>query len=244
MPALTSSTSVVAYDDARALPDNVLSALTAHPRESNVILSGIEKSRSRPESLKGKEHWIACTTDGTVEFVLSCAEGAIGAYPLFIYSTKPSSELDEEFLLHRLTLLARKLVDTVGVARVFSVFALEKVTEVFQHLWSQMTGVAAVPTPYYAATFTHCDQNSYIERAPTLCPSINYDLRPATEADIPVVAEQCYEFALTSVSTFPCSRSETLAKYIMIGTLRALSGRRAERGNPACQEQASVGPRD
>lgn len=204
MPALTSSTSVVVYDDAHALPENVLSALTAHPRESNVILSGVEKSRSRPEPLKGKEYWIACTTDGTVEFVLSCAEGAIGAYPVFIYSTKPSSELDEEFLLHRLRLLTRKLFDTVGITRVFSVFALQKVTEVFQYLWSQMTGVEAVPTPYYAATFTHCDKSSYIERAPTLCPSLKYDLRPATEADIPAVADQCYGFAETSVSCFAC----------------------------------------
>ncbi|KAF7972198.1 hypothetical protein HWV62_18680 [Athelia sp. TMB] len=197
MPALlsTSATSVVAYDDARALPEGALAALAAHPRESNVVLSGVEKALARTDAPKRKEHWIVCTTDDAVEFVLSCTEGVIGSYPVFIYSTQPSSDLRDDFLHHRLTLLAQKLVNTVGVARVFSVFALERVTQVFQHLWSQLTGIAADPTPYYAATFTHCDKSSFVEHAPILCPSYKFDLRPAVETDIPAVADLCYGFA-------------------------------------------------
>jgi ribosomal protein S18 acetylase RimI-like enzyme len=68
----------------------------------------------------------------------------------------------------------------------------------FTDLWVDHTGVPFVPDPYYAATFTFCTKDTFIDRAMTIHPSLKYDLRPAIESDVENIADLCCGFASVS----------------------------------------------
>lgn len=95
MPGLTSTStvSVAAYDDVCTIPKPVIEVLNNHAREANVILAQVEKALARPEPSKHKEYWIVCSTKSlpteTIDFVLSCAEGAMGSYPSSYFPLDP-----------------------------------------------------------------------------------------------------------------------------------------------------------
>jgi len=207
MPALTYTSRLFTstYVSAHELPQQLWDTLRAHPRRSNVILSHAEKALTQAVGAKHptrNECWITCSTSDssseTIDFVLSCVENSMGPYPIFIFSTRHFSQLDEEYLLPRISLLTRALYDAVSVPRVFSVFAPNPVAEMFADLWVDLTGVPFVPQPYYAATFTVCTRRTHIDRSMSVHPSLKYDIRPAVESDIDNVAELCYGFALGS----------------------------------------------
>jgi hypothetical protein len=210
MPGLTSRSSTCTYTSVDALPQKVWDALRADAGRSNVILSHAEKALTKAagEELPARnECWITCSTfdpssSETIDFILSCTDNPMGSYPIFIYSTRHSSQLDEDFLHPRLLLIVRALHSAVSISRVFSVFAPDPVTEMFTDLWGDLTGVSFVSEPYYAATFSICTKRTHIDRSMTIHPSFKYDIRPAVESDIPDVAELCYGFALVSVSHF------------------------------------------
>lgn len=207
MPVRTTPRIVVStYSSVQALPRKAWDTLHADPRRSNVILSHAEKALAKPVGDRPpaqKECWITCSTFDsptaeTIDFIISCTNNSIDSYPIFIYSTRHSSQLDEEFLHPRLSLLIEELHSAVGVSRVFSVFAPDPVTQMFTDLWGDLTGVDFVREPYYHATFSICTRGTHIDRSMTIHPSLRYDIRPAVESDIPNVAELCLGFALGS----------------------------------------------
>jgi len=206
MPGRTSRFSILTYNSVHAFPQKFLDTLRSHPRRSNVILSHVEKALAKEvgeELPMRNELWMTCSTfdsssTETIDLILSCTNNAMGSYPIFIFSTRHASQLDEDYLLPRLLPLVRELRSAVDVSRVFSVFAPEPVTEMFTDLWTELTGVRFVREPYYAATFTVCTKDTHIDRATTVHPSLKYNIRPEVESDIQNVAELCYGFALGS----------------------------------------------
>lgn len=216
MPVATSRFSTSISNSAQEIPQLVWDVLRTHPRAANVILPHAEKALAM--ELRGElpvrgECWISCSTFEsaveTVDFVLSCTEGAVGSYPIFIVPTRPSSQLDESYLLPRLSLLVRALHSAVNVSRVYSIFAPDPVAKMFADLWVDHTGVTVEDTPYYAAMFTFCTEASYMHRPMAIHPSLKYEVRSAVESDIPNVADLCYGFALGS-APFILTREESV----------------------------------
>jgi hypothetical protein len=206
MPARTTPRIVTCtYSSIHALPRKAWDALHADPRRSNVILSHAEKALASDMPPAQKEFWITCSTfdsptTETIDFIISCTNNSIGSYPIFIYPTRHSSQLDEEFLHPRLLSLIEPLRSAAGISRVFSVFAPDPVAQMFTDLWGDLTGVDYVRKPYYHAMFSICTRDTHIDRTMTIHPSLKYDIRPAVESDIANVAELCFGFALGSVS--------------------------------------------
>jgi len=216
MPVPTSNFSVSVYDSPQQFPRLVWDTLKAHPRAANVILPHAEEALST--KLEG-ECWIICSSfespSESIDFVLSCTEGPMGSYPIFIMSTRPSSQLDEKYLLPRLSLLVRALHSTVSISRVYSLFAPHPVAAMFTDLWVDHTGVPFVPDPYYAATFTFCTKDTFNDQAITILPSLKYDTRPAIESDIQDIADLCYGFASVS-EPFVLTREESFREATLL----------------------------
>jgi hypothetical protein len=195
------------FKSASSIPNDVLEALASKSRDSNVILPCLLDSLAKEKSGQIPAHdqvWITCTSydrQPTVDLVLSCTEGPMGSYPIFIVSLRPFASLTHQYLLPRLIALASALHDTVPVNRVYSVFAPEPITMLFVSLWTELTGVGSYARePYYAAKLSYCTKSSFSNRQTTIHPDLVYDLRPADDDDIMDVAELCHNFAAVSVS--------------------------------------------
>ncbi|KAH7927274.1 hypothetical protein BV22DRAFT_1103798 [Leucogyrophana mollusca] len=202
MPARTyTSSSVQIYYSPSAIPPQVWETLRQHADTANIILPHAEKALNleRSGQVSARQVWITyAPPDHPVEFVLSCTEGPLGTYPVFIFTSIAFAELDEDYLEHPLHLLARALHDVVDIERVFSVFAVRPVTTVFVKIWSELTGVAPYEEPYYDAIFSYCTKKTLVNRTTTIHPELIFELCPATPGDTEAVAELCRKFAATS----------------------------------------------
>ncbi|KAH7916418.1 hypothetical protein BJ138DRAFT_1108783 [Hygrophoropsis aurantiaca] len=203
MPARTyTSSSVQTYYSALAIPAHVWETMKLYPSTSNIILPYAEKALRAEASgtaLSGRNLWITYARPGQqVEFVLSCTEGALGTYPIFIFTSIPITQIEEAYLEHPIYLLAKTLLDVVGLERVFSVFAVEPVTLKFAAVWSELTGINTYAEPYYDATFSYCTKKSFVNRTTTIHPDLIFELCLATPDDTEAVARLCRNFAATS----------------------------------------------
>ncbi|GJE99638.1 hypothetical protein PsYK624_159090 [Phanerochaete sordida] len=205
MPSVGADFSIDVYTSSSDLPSLVWDTFRRHPCDSNIIFPHAEQSREqerRGEPSSGI--WITCTTSErfdapTVDFVLSCTEGSLGRYPVFIFTTLSSAEHDREPARRRLRALARALAQNVRPERVFSVFAPEQITRTFATLWTGEVGVGLDLDPaYYAAKFTQCTAQSFRPRSHSVLPGVSYDLRLARDDDAVRCAELCYGFAQES----------------------------------------------
>lgn len=205
MPSRTDSvvTRVHAYDSASALPAEVMNALFANPRNTNVVLPHVLKSREREQlgqSTPDGQCWITCTTykpRPNVEFVLACTESDMGKYPIFIVTTLPLSSLSPAFLEPRIALMIEHLLAFVNVERVYSVFAPDAITAAFVDEWTSRTGVEPLDEAYYAAKLTFCTSMP-LARSMTKHTEFDYELRPAVWDDLGAVAELCEKFSQES----------------------------------------------
>jgi len=247
MPGLTTFRYITStYTSVHSLPRQLWNILRADPRRSNVILSHAEKALTRAqgdEPSTRKECWITCSssdasTPEAIDLILSCTDNAMDSYPIFIFSTRHSSQLDEEFLLPRLSLLVKALHAAVSVTRVFSVFAPDPVATMFTALWVDLTGVRFIHEPYYAATFTVCTKRSHIDRSMTIHPLLKYDIRPAVESDIVDVADLCYGFALLS-APFILSREGSVKEATLLVQNKQVWVHQIQRGDET-PELASI----
>ncbi|KII94067.1 hypothetical protein PLICRDRAFT_171744 [Plicaturopsis crispa FD-325 SS-3] len=195
-PKYTSTVFYAAAD----LPSPVWSAFRASPEPANVMFPfALKALAAEREGRTMEQVWIVCSTDGDIDFVLSCYEGPLGAYPVFIFAPHSAEGLEINYMLPRIWNLVRQLHLTVSEHRVFSVFAPERVANIFAGLWTEVTGIYPYPEPYYAAKLTYCTLRTLPpQRQPSQFDAFEYDLRLATEADIPQVAQLCLEFASTS----------------------------------------------
>ncbi|KAG6868868.1 hypothetical protein C0993_008616 [Termitomyces sp. T159_Od127] len=119
----------------------------------------------------------------------------MGDYPIFIYSARPSSALDIEFVTPRMELMTEILSGRINVKRVFSVFSLTMVSEVFVHIWSEKTCIVFYKEPYYDAKLTYCTRQSFRPRQYTMLHGLSYDLRLGVPSDVFDIAKLCHGFA-------------------------------------------------
>ncbi|KAJ6631425.1 hypothetical protein B0H10DRAFT_2159751 [Mycena sp. CBHHK59/15] len=201
MPSTTMEPYTTTYRSASSLPVEVWDALKSNHQNSNVILPIALKSLAREKNMEtaGRDQcWIAVRSYDTIDFVVSCTNGDIGAYPIFIFTTHPIHSLTSEFLLPRLIRLAEALRAVVPINRVYSVFAPDAVARMFVEIWCSLTGVQGYQEPYYAAKLTYCNKRSFVNRQMTTFPGLVYELRPAVESDLKSVASLCHQFAAES----------------------------------------------
>lgn len=232
MPSVGPNFSIDEYRSATHLPDLVWDTFRAHPCDANIMYPHAEKSKERErmgESTTGL--WITCTTSQTfatpiLDFVLSCTEGPLGSYPIFLFTTIPKSEQNSDYSFRRIRCLAQRLARIVPPERVFSVFAPDQVTRTFASAWTEETGVRIDSDPiYYAAKISYCTRRSLRHKGYTLLSGVDYDLRLARDEDLAACAELCRGFAEESVSVLEMSRDISLIAG-STGTLRSLFGER------------------
>ncbi|KAG8947888.1 hypothetical protein FRC04_010246 [Tulasnella sp. 424] len=201
---------VVRYDSPTTLLDKISGALYGREKECNIMLPLIEKLQTRPSFSTSPfcvtpsapvvdDFWLVVQTNtGEVEFVLSCTNGPLGGYPIFIWCGRPVSTMSREFIHQRMALVTQHLLKSLpSPKRVFSVFAPTQVTRAFASEWSILTGFEINQEPYYHATFSSVTAHTLLPAAPSKFELPQYSLRRATAADEAGVADLCYTFALT-----------------------------------------------
>ncbi|KAF7799292.1 hypothetical protein EIP86_010524 [Pleurotus ostreatoroseus] len=207
MPSFEGRFSINVYKNASALPEYVWTVFESHPRASNVMYPHALHCRHQEQhGIATNATYIVCTTtnlltasDPSVDFVLSCTDGSLGKYPVFIFTPLPPADLHTNYTKQRLYALACELQAAQPSNRVFSVFAPEAVTLQFCSIWSTITGIPLDPEPeYYAAKITYCTNRSFRPRQRTLFPDVEYTLRLAQDDDVMRAAELCYGFAKES----------------------------------------------
>lgn len=203
VPSHLSQPVISIFSRASDFPEEVWGALESNGNDANVILPQAYKALAVETSgqLVGNYLWIACSSNGIVDFVLSCTPGEMGEYPVFICATLPFDRLTDAYLHPRIELLAKRLkAELPSLRRVYSVYAPDPVSKLFAEEWTRITGIAHYSKPYYAAKITFCTRRSFVNRQTSVHPSLTYDLRPAVDSDIPAIAPLCHGFASESVS--------------------------------------------
>ena len=226
MPSVGPHHTIDVYTSASSLPSSVWETFRTNPCDSNIMFPHAEKCREQERDGNAQNSlWMTCTTSeafatSTIDFVLSCTEGPLGAYPVFIFTTLPIHLHNSDYSYHRLRSLVQHLSRKVPSDRVFSIFAPECITRAFASLWTRQTGIALDTEPeYYAAKISYCTRESFRPRRKSLLPGVEYGLRLATEADIPRCAELCYGFAKESVRLDPANTKCLSIKRHPTGTI-------------------------
>ena len=173
-------------------------ALESVPVHASVILPTFNKcleldkiGQSPPGHL-----WIAIySRPGTVALVLSCTDGYMGAYPIFIVNTNPIDDIDFASCIQ---LSALTLQRHVPVERVYSVFGPIEITQLFSRMWTKLTGVQAEEHPYYDAKISCLRRRGNLQQSVT-SESSTFEVGLATQADVSSIAKSCRDFASDSV---------------------------------------------
>ena len=192
---------------AKDLPNSVWESFSFHPRGANIMHSHAKKSRLSEEAgnpPKVGQCWVVCSRklgngDPSVDFVLSCTEGPLGNYPIFIFTTIPHNQLNSGATASGISALVDALSPLVAITRVFSVFAPEPLARRFASAWTEKHGIPLDSDPeYYHAKLTYCTKETL--RPPSQStPAPNGRPRRANQSDIPTIAELCQAFAKDSV---------------------------------------------
>ena len=208
-------------------------ALESVPVDASVILPTFNKCLELDKVRQSPlDHlWIAIYSRlGTVTLVLSCTDGYMGAYPIFIVNTIPIDDNDFASSIH---LLALTLQRHVPIERVYSVFGPIKITQLFSRTWTQLTGVQAEAHPYYDAKISSLRRHESLQQ-PVTSESSTFEIGLATQADILPISQSCHAFAWDSVSyRFP-SVSHSSAKYLLTAPFHVDRGGCLHRGQKAC----------
>ncbi|KLO10444.1 acyl-CoA N-acyltransferase [Schizopora paradoxa] len=204
MPVPVPNPSIVCetFRKASEIPTRVWDAMRKDPR-SNIILPTADKSllnERKSLSLSNDECWIVCSTTSSrqPDFVLTVTNGAIDTYPIFLWTPRAAKELTNAFLAPRIQKLVWELRKQVKDSRVFSVFALDAVTNAFAECWSIETGIDVVREPYYHANYSYCDRASLAAEGRDNKADADTILRRATLSDLDQTSELCRSFAAES----------------------------------------------
>ncbi|KAH9846848.1 hypothetical protein C2E23DRAFT_743196 [Lenzites betulinus] len=199
-------------------PAYVMETLHGDPLGSNIIYAHAMKvacarGTSRTAHPPSSDIWIVCCTAGpspTVQFILSCTDGPIGSYPIFIYTPLPSNLLVAGFIQPRIRSIVDILRHNVAPERVFSIFALDPLADTFAAIWTATTHIYQAPQPiYYHAKLMLCTKATFKPGEQTGSTQLLEDFRPAIDADAPQVAALCHGFAAASE---PFVLSEEMAR--------------------------------
>ncbi|TFY55248.1 hypothetical protein EVG20_g9390 [Dentipellis fragilis] len=220
MPSIASTHSVKVYRHPSAFPQQVWDALSQNEQAANVMLP--HATKAKVAGANDSQLWMTCSTfrsardDPDLDLILSCTEGPLGSYPVFIIPTAPFHDLHDEYLYPRLELLISRILLEIPQERIFSVFAPEPISIAFTKLWSCRTGVGYYEEPYYAAQLTYCTSETFVDRRATMFPDVVYVPRKATEEDVASVAPLCQGFAETSAPfLLNDKRARKEAKYLI-----------------------------
>ncbi|KAI0275139.1 hypothetical protein BC834DRAFT_1037703 [Gloeopeniophorella convolvens] len=179
--------------------------------ESDVSSWWSQETRSRRADLAGRARatdttepfWLTVWSSPspfippTLDLVLSCVSWTLGDYPIFLWTPKSPASISSSWLLPRIELLAEHLLDLVPPQRVFSVFGMTVLAKSFTRYWSELVKNPIEPEPFYAASYTYCTMDTFIEsEGPLPCGD---SIRRANMADLAAVAQLCKEFADDSV---------------------------------------------
>lgn len=138
----------------------------------------------------------------TLDLIVSCVNWSLGDYPIFLWTPHRASAASPGWLKPRIHEITKHLLDCVPPERVFSVFGLTSLVKTFSRVWTQMTGFAIEPEPFYAALHSYCTPETFREGDAAL--PQGHHLRKAKMADQEAVAQLCKEFADDSIY-FPLS---------------------------------------
>lgn len=206
MPGLLSS--IQRFDLSTGIPKAVWTALLANAARANLILPHAEKlfgyQKFTPKINSTEQLWLVYSKPGTseIQFILSCTEGPLDKYPLFIVPTVPIASLTPKLLKSSMEALCSTLLNEPGFKkeRVFSVFSVEVVTEAFVLAWEKLAKIGRFKDPYYSAIFSVCTESTLVRHQRAARPSEDVVLepRPAVERDADQIAVLCREFAATS----------------------------------------------
>ena len=193
--------SIFTYTCALDIPPLFIDALKSHSRNANVILPQIESSKKASPSMP--QLWVVYAPHGRVEYVLAVTEGALGAYPLFIFTTEPVATLagpSFEAKMWELVMALREKV--INVRRIYSVFAPRPICITFCNMWTRLTGIAveANPNPYYDAVISYCTPQTLKLGNQRPATGHEHEIRLAVTSDAPMVATLCQGFSEESVS--------------------------------------------
>jgi hypothetical protein len=233
MPSVSSRQVEVAYK-ASELSVAARKALEGVPVEASVILPTFNKCLELDKAGRSPlDHlWIAIYSRlGTVALVLSCTDGYMGAYPVFIVNTSPINDNDFASYIHQSALTLQR---HVPIERVYSVFGPIKITQLFCGMWTQLTGVQAEKYPYYDAKISCLRRRESLQQPVTPLESSTSEVGLATQADILAIAESCYAFASDYVSHRLPSVSYSSAKYLFTAPFHIDQEGCSHRGQKAC----------
>ncbi|KAG1761117.1 hypothetical protein EDD22DRAFT_780257 [Suillus occidentalis] len=173
---------------------------------ANVILPHAEKVSSHQELLPGSEQlWLVYSEPATsdIRYILSCTEGPLGKYPLFIVPIAPI-ELTPELLQGPMEAFCEALLNEADFERqrVFSVFSVEPVSQAFASAWEKITEIKRIDAPYYDALFSICTPETLVRNGPQSRDE-EIELRLAVPAGCLIrFLQLCQEFANTSPPYF------------------------------------------
>ncbi|KAG2062270.1 hypothetical protein BDR06DRAFT_1001358 [Suillus hirtellus] len=204
MPGLLLA-SIQRFDLSTGISEAGWNALHSNAARANLVLPHAEKVFGRqkftPKIDATEQLWLAYSQPGTsdISLMLSCTEGPLGKYPLFIIPTIPIADFTPELIESSMEALCSALLGEPGFRkeRVFSIFSVEIITEAFALTWERLTGISRIKKPYYSAYFSVCTESTLIrqERPPRLSEDMVFESRLAVEQDADDIAVLCREFA-------------------------------------------------
>ena len=111
MPSATSHRFIGVFSRAGDLPELVWQVLRSNARDANVILPPALKILAAEKSPGFNQNnvWITYTSPNPpfpIEFILSCTEGYMGSYPIFIMTTLPFDQLTDTYIQPCVQMLA------------------------------------------------------------------------------------------------------------------------------------------
>lgn len=204
MPGLLSS--IQRFDLSTGIPEPVWAILLANAARANLILPHAEKLFGRqkftPKISSTEQLWLVYSKPGTseIQFILSCTEGPLDKYPLFILPIVPIATLAPELLKRVMEALCSALLNEPGFKRerVFSVFSVKIVTEAFTLAWEKLAEISRLKDPYYDAFLSVCTASTLGPQQRAAVTSEDLGPRRAVEKDTDQIAVLCEQFAATS----------------------------------------------
>ncbi|KAF4563103.1 hypothetical protein EYR40_007177 [Pleurotus pulmonarius] len=208
MPIATTHPFTTTYSRASDIPTHIWDSLKSNEWHTNTVLPHLIKRRAEEQeqhAVRHGEFWITCCTPGSpssVDLVLSCTDGPVKKYPIFIASIHPYARLTPDFLDERIYILAEALAKVVSPSRVYSVYAAEPISLQFMHAWAERTGIQPEPTPYYASKVSHCTKDTLIEppirQAHHRSRQGTSECRLAQSPDLEDLVKLCFGFSVES----------------------------------------------
>lgn len=207
---------VHAFDRPSSIPPNYVTHFTRDAADANTILPHYQEllACENKHQLPAGLIWIVCATrtEGsvmlpTLDFILSCTANLLGHHPVYIYSARAGHELTNGFLLDRM----KRIVDCLyqhmrerrlSSRRIFSVFAVEPVSEQFARCWAMKTSIAYVDPPFFSGTFSSCTPASLTRIRTPPAALAHGEARLATAQDANFVARMCLDVSTVCPSSF------------------------------------------